>query len=322
MKPRTLLAAVLATALLSVSAQTETNRVERLALRQRLREAREAFGEDAGEALAEAADHFKAVREQGEEGEFDLDALRLAEGMAHLRAGKPEQALQVLDAVEGFENAPERARHRRLKGLAHMGLAEAAANEERWDDALRDMDEAVSDFTRSLKETPDDEASRHNLELAHRRRREIEQQKPPPPPESEDQENEDEQDQDEQDQDEQEQDEQERDEQEQDSEEQDGESQDEEETQPEEQEGDESSADEEGEQDPQDAEGEGEPRSADEPEGEADPSAAGEPGEEEVDAREAARILEAYLEQEKRQRRQLLEEQMRRLRRQPVEKDW
>jgi hypothetical protein len=291
----------------------QTNQVERLQLRKVLQEASTDYQKAGKDSLNAAAARFRAVREQGPEGEYDPDALRLAEGMSLLQAGDPQQALGVLEEVEGFEEPEDRARLRRLKGVARMQSAEAAVAAEQWDEAEQGMQEAITSFTNALKAQPDSADNRLNLELSRQRLHEIQQARPtptptPPPqptptpdpqstptPEPEDSP-----------------DQQESSGQQDNTQEQpqatptpDPESQ----SEPEESASEESDPEEN--QESEGSEQEAEPQSGQQ----------AELSEEEVDAQEAERILEAYLEQEKRQRRQILEQQQRSQNR-PVEKDW
>jgi tetratricopeptide (TPR) repeat protein len=290
----------------SLHAQTETNKVTRAGLKMLLNEARQQFNSENEEDFPKAAERFRTVREKGPEGEFDLDALRLAEGLSWLRAGDPERALTTLDDVEGFEDPAERSRHRLLKGNAQVQLAEKKAKEQEWDPAIKQMGEAITSLTHALKENPESEAARYNLELAQRKLKAIQQLKPtptPPPPPT-----------------------------------------------PTPTPGptptptpkptptpetqgqptptptpDENNGDQSEQKEPSNEEGEKSEPSENNPQ-DAEPSDSEQEGsqaemtEEEIDAEQARKILEAYLEQEKHQRRQILEQ--RRIRTVPVEKDW
>jgi|GEM_PF-1375974 len=309
---------------LGAPAQTETNRVTRAGLRRLLQDARERYHSavDNPEEGLEAAKRFETAAAKAPEGELDPDALHLATGMSLLKAGKAEEALKALEAVEGFDTPRERGKLRRVRGNAHLALGRRAMEAKEWDEAETQTTNAVDAFTRALMETPDDEAARHNLELAHRRLKRIRELKPPPPPTptpsptpkpspTPDSDEEKEQDRKEQPQP--------------------GATPT---PKPGQSEDSEAKAtptpgpgEEQGEQQPDATptpdDREGENQSSDAQNGEPDESGrAGTPeknAEKELDAREARRILDAQLEQEERLRRLLLEQRARPV---PVEKDW
>lgn len=284
-------------------ARAETNQVTRAQLDLMLNQAKAQYNaeEPATEELAEAAERFKAAAELGEPGEYNLDALRLAEGMSLLKAGKPEEALEAMKAIEGFDSPEERSRLRLMRGNAHLAQGTAAAERKQWEPAKEEVGAAIDSFANALIEDPQSEAARHNLELAQRRLEQIKRQQPPPTPTHEPQptptpgpsptptpegdqgQQGDEQQQEEQDQ-----------------------------TDPSDPSDEESDKSDPSPQDP--ASGEGEP--GEEGEGEGVPA---QPTNEELDEQQAQQVLDAYLEQEKHQRRQILE---RRVRPVPVEKDW
>ena len=286
-------------------------------IRHVLREARrlyEADEEDADPAtLAEAARAFALAAEKGEPGEINLDAVRLAEAMAWMRAERPEDALEAFEKIQGFEAAADRARHRLLRGNAHLAAGERAFSQEDFDTAKEQMGEAIESYIASLMDDPTSEAAKQNLELAHRRLRFVEENEPPPPP-PENQEDEDE-DQDQEDGD---------DEQDQEPQPQPGEAdeseegEDDPEPQPGEEEEDDDTRPEEG--DPGEDEAEGDPAPA-------DPGEEDDPREMEMDPElddltddEIESTLNALLEQERRLRDEILRNRHRR--QIPVEKDW
>lgn len=309
---------LLLTLLCTSFVHAQTNRVERVNLQKLLQEAEKAFRSGTREGYLDAAEKFKSVRELGDEETFNHNALSLAEGMAYLKAEKPQEALEALDTATHFEDLEETGRHRRFKGLAHMALAQGAANTQEWETALEEIDKAISSFQDSLQVWPESDASRHNLKEAERLKQYYTWRKPTPTPTPTPQptptpnpqasptptptpepDGEEEQ-----------------------------EEQQEQEQQPggtptpdpdaEEEENAGSSEQEESESDEEQEGSESEPSDQ---EGDPSETSAAEMTEEEMNALEAERILEAYLEREKRQRRQILEQQ-RRLRSRPVEKDW
>ncbi|MCC5849544.1 MAG: hypothetical protein JJU29_15795 [Verrucomicrobia bacterium] len=142
-------------------------------IRHVLREARrlyEAHDEESDPAaLAEAAHAFALAAEKGEPGEVNLDAVRLAEAMAWMRADRPEAALEAFEKIQGFDEAADRARHRLLRGNAHLAAGERAFSQEDFDAAKEQMGEAIESYIASLMDDPASEAAKQNLELAHRR---------------------------------------------------------------------------------------------------------------------------------------------------------
>ncbi|MEX2605963.1 MAG: hypothetical protein WD708_01350 [Kiritimatiellia bacterium] len=256
-----------------------------------LREAREAYAADDPEALLEAAQRFQALLDQAPEGELNPGALNLAKGMALLKAGKPEEALQAFEAITGFEDPEERSRLRNLKGNAQMQIGQAAAAAQEWDQAKSSLEAAVDSFTNALREMPTEEAARHNLELAQKRLTEIIEQMPPPQEDQEDQEKEDKEEQ---------------------KDEQDQPDQSDQSDQPDQtDQTDQSDQSDQSDQTDQTDQ----PDQPDQP----DPSEASPSTPEEFDAQQARQILDAYLEQEKHQRSQILQQRLQSI---PVEKDW
>jgi len=258
--------------------------------------------------LEQAAQNFQALVTDAPEGEMDQDALALAESMAFLKAGQPQKALERLDQIEGFEESKERSQARMMKGNAQRQLSEAAVSSEQWEDATTQMTGAVESYKNALREDSNLVAARQNLELSNKRLQEIIELTPPPP---EDQESED-----------------------QEENEDDEETSDDQEQQQNQEPGDESDpSDDEQEQDsdPSDpADDQQDPSDQDEPpeseesseEENADPAGQASEGvdpAEELDAKQAEQLLDAALEQEKRQRRQILQQRVRSI---PVEKDW
>lgn len=276
--------------------EAEPEPFARAQIQQFLREAQEAY---ASENPEEAAQRFQALLNQAPEGELNPEALNLAKGMALLKAGNPEEALQAFDAITGFEDPEERSRLRNLRGQAEMHIGQAAAEAGEWDQAKSSMEAAVDSFTNALRDRPSEDAARHNLELARKRLAEIIEQMPPPQEDEDEQDEEDQEDQEDQE---------------------DGEDQEQED---EEEESDSS--------DPSDSSEEEEDEQEQEPSDESDESDGSDPQEqdqsdpsetappEDLDAQQAQQILDAYLEQEKHQRSQILQQRIQSI---PVEKDW
>jgi len=261
--------------------------------------------------FSSAADAFKAVEASGDTEEFNLDALRLAEGLSRLRGGDPDGALDALNRIQGFPEAEQRGRHRQLKGIAHPQKGQTLAAEADWQAAIEQAQEAIDSLSQSLKETPESDTARKNLELAHQHLADYLARRPPPTPTPQPQP-----------------------------------------TptpgptpeasptptpepsptpEPEQQQGDEPTPtpDPQGDENPQSQQNEGEPDSQEEDsqsqeEQQGDPSdpssgTGQESSQEELEAEEARQILDAFQEQEKAQRRELLRRQIRGI---PVEKDW
>ncbi len=157
-----------------------TNSLQRAAIQQILRQAESDYEQSEDAAAAErAAESFGGVASLESE-DFDADALHLAEAMARLTAGNPEAALQALDRIQGFDEASERARSRLLRGNAHLSLAEAAGED--FERAEAELGQALNSYVQALKEEPSNPAIRHNLELAQKRLQELLLRKPPPTP--------------------------------------------------------------------------------------------------------------------------------------------
>ncbi|MDA3874772.1 MAG: hypothetical protein PF795_12540 [Kiritimatiellae bacterium] len=259
-----------------------------------LREAREAYATDDPEARLRAAQRFQALLDQAPEGELKTEALKLAKGMSLLKAGKPEEALQALESITSFEDPEERSRLRNLRGQAQMHIGQAAAEAREWAQAKSSMEAAVDSFTNALRDVPSADAARHNLELSRKRLEEIIKQTPPP---QEQEEGEDEEDSSDPSDSSEEQDQKQEQEQSNSSEEQE---------QPDESDG--SDEEEQNQTDP-----------TDEEQPQPQPSPADSEPSEDLDAQQAQQILDAYLEQEKHQRSQILQQRIQSI---PVEKDW
>ncbi|MGA0333727.1 MAG: hypothetical protein ACO3NW_07210 [Kiritimatiellia bacterium] len=303
--------------------ELESTTMTRNQIRAFLEETKNLYGDENKESHAEAAGRFKALQEQTPEGEMNLDALRLARGMSHLKAGDPDAALKALSEIEGFEDPVLRGQHRQMRGNAQMQLAEAAVSAEDWQNAESKMEAAVESFQNALRENPEEEASRINLELAQKRLQEIVEMKPPPPPQ-EDQNQQDQNEEKEQQPQDNEQRPQNQDPSQEQEKNQDSESAPENEPEQAGPQDQESQNGESSEQDSPDENPSSDQSGSDErPESAADgepQERPGEPsGEEQLDARQAEQILDAALEQEKLQRRQLLQQRIQVV---PVEKDW
>jgi outer membrane biosynthesis protein TonB len=166
---------------LPLSAQT-TNTLSRTQIQGVLRGAREAYVKEDPEMASIAAQAFGSVAETNDDKEYNLEALRLAEGMAHLKGNDPASALKALEQIKGFDSPGERARLRLMRGNAHFALGNQAAEAKKWDEAKTQMGKAIENQVQSLIEMPSSEEARHNLELSRRRLAEIIRQQPPPPP--------------------------------------------------------------------------------------------------------------------------------------------
>lgn len=277
-----------------------------------LREGRSRFDSEDSQDLAEAARMFAAAADAADPGEVHVDAVRLAEAKAWLKADQPQRALEAFEKIQGFERAADRARHRMLRGNAQLLLGEQALAEEDFDAAKELMELAIESFVESLMENPVSEDAKRNLEIANRRLQYvIENEPPPPPPDEEPQEGED-------------------------PEQQPPEEEPEEQDPSEPESGEGEPEPQEQESEPQEGEDEGEPQPTDPREQEGDPSESQDPApewdeqveqpsremelEDDLSEEEVERALDALLEQERRLREQIL--QNRRLRRIPVEKDW
>ncbi len=232
------------------------------------------------------AQALEELAQRSPEGELNPDAVKLARSMALLKTGNPEEALKVLDEIEGFEQAEPRAQVRQMKGNGQMQMAEKAVYEQDWKNAKAQMQAAIDSFSNALREDGTQDDARFNLELASKRLEEIKALEPPPPPE-----------QDKQDQEKQE------------------DKQDQEDKKDQQQQQDQQQ-DQGDDQQPQQDQSSQPEQSNESPAGasEGDPSEA-----EKIDARQAQQILQSALEQEKRQRRQI---QLQRIKPVPVEKDW
>ena len=184
---RLLIASLLVFTVRAEDPAPETDTLSPVQVRQLLRDASALYEEHADdsdaadpEALTEAARAFARAAREGDPGEVHLDAVRLAEAMAWMRAGQPEQALEAFDRIQGFSETHDRARHRFLRGNAHLAAGEAALSREDFETAKSQMGEAVESFISSLMEDPQAEAAKQNLEIARRRLRWVEENEPPP----------------------------------------------------------------------------------------------------------------------------------------------
>jgi len=274
-----------------------------------LREARTLYASEDTEELGKSAELFGAAAEAADPGEVHVDAVRLAEAQAWLKADQPQRALEAFEQIQGFEQAADRARHRMLRGNAQLLLGEQALAEEDFEAAKEQMNQAIESFVESLMEDPRSEDAKRNLEIANRRLQYVIENEPPPPEPPTKEEDEEKQDPPEEPPPE-----------EQESEPESGEG----ESEPQEQESDPSEGEDQGEPQPGDPqEGEGEPSDPQEEPGEPEEPGEAESMEGELDdlsEEEAGRTLDALLEQERRLREEIL--QNRRLRTIPVEKDW
>jgi hypothetical protein len=255
----------------------------------------------------QAAQNFQTLSLQAPEGEMDPDALALAEGMSLLKAGKAQQALERLEQIEGFEESKERSQTRLMKGNAQRQLAEAAVSSEQWDDAKSQMSAAVESYKNALREDSNLIAARQNLEIANERLKEIIELTPPPPENQNSEDQEDQEDQENQEESEKNQErsqDQEEQTDQQDQQDQEDQADQQDQGEQEDQENSEESSEQEQEEEPSNPAGQG--------------SESGDPAEQ-LDAKQAQQLLEAALEQEKRQRRQILQQRIQSI---PVEKDW
>ncbi len=316
--------------------ETESTTMARNQIRAFLEETETLYTSEDPKELSEAATRFQALREQTPEGEMNPDALRLAEGMAQLKSGDPEEALRTFDEIDGFEDPVIRGQLRQMKGNAHLKMAQIAMGQTEWEDAKAGMEKAEEAFINTLRENPEMEAARNNLEFAQKCLREIEAQKPPPSEDKEDKQ---------EDQKEEEKDKDKQEEQKQDPENQkDGDDKQKGQQDPSQDQQDPSKNDPSDSSDPSDPSDQKDPSEQD-PSDQKDPSKqdpkdqkdsskqdpsdqqeqnqAGTPGEmsdaEKLDAMQAQQLLDAALEQEKAQRRLILQGRARTI---PVEKDW
>lgn len=274
--------------------------------------------EDA-ESRKNMAQALSELSARAPEGELNPDAVKLARGLALLKAGDPEAALAALEEIEGFDSPERRAQLRQMKGNSQMQLAEKAVAEQDWQSAKTRMQAAMDAFSNALREDGSQEAARYNLELARKRLEEIKAQEPPPPPKQDQQDPQDQvKPEDQKDQEEKPDQKQDQNQDQQPQPDASGE-QDPDQKQPQDQpdqQDQQTQPDQQDQAETSESSGEsGQPENA-----EAAQTAEGEPSEEEkLDARQAAQILQSALEQEKRQRRQI---QMQRIKPVPVEKDW
>jgi outer membrane biosynthesis protein TonB len=115
-------------------------------------------------------------------GEFDADAIRLAEAMAWMKANRPDEALKSFERLKGFDESEERARQRLLKGNAHLAQAEQHVAGEQWDEGIQQATKAAEAFASSLKENAESMEAKRNLEIARDRERTYRLLRPPPTP--------------------------------------------------------------------------------------------------------------------------------------------
>lgn len=266
-------------------------------VRHLLREARQLYASEEPEDLANAARLFRAAAEAADPEEVHLDAVRLAEAMTWMRADQTERALEAFEHIQGFEDAADRARHRNLRGNAHLAAGEQAFAQEEFDTAKEHMESAIQSFIESLQDDPASEDGKRNLEIANRRLRHVIENTPPPPPPEESGEDDD-------------------------SEE--GEDADPDQTdQPDPTDPSEDESDPSDEFDPSDPSDPADPSDlSDASDLSDDPSASEHTPEEDFSEEEAQRTLDALLEQERRLRDEILRNRNRNLQTVPVEKDW
>lgn len=258
----------------------------------------------------QAAALFQHLRQQAPEGEFDPDAVRLAEARAWMQSGDPAKTLETLEGVEGFEVDRLQAETRILEGNAAYQIAEQALAQQDPAAAKENAERALERFRNALSVDPRNETAAHNLELTQRFMEKIPE---PPPQENEEKQENDQQEEQEDSQDQEQQ-------QQQDSEDQQDQEQQPEQDSQEEQENQESQ--DQTEQDQQDSdETSSEEQEQPSPE-DPDSSKRSEPTEQELQEfseEQARQLLDTYDEQERRQRRRFLEQRVRTI---PVEKDW
>ncbi len=163
------------------AASPEENVPSLESLRQALRNARHQYREGS-EGFDAAAETFQEVEASEDDQEFNLDALRLAQGLSRLQAGNPDGALEALNRIQGFPEADERSRHRLLKGVAHLEKGAALAKRAQWEDAISEARNGIESLSESLRDRPDSEVIRKNLELAHRQLERYLARRPPPTP--------------------------------------------------------------------------------------------------------------------------------------------
>jgi hypothetical protein len=264
----------------------------RAQVQQFLREAREAYAAEDIEAQLEAAQRFQALLEQAPEGELNRDALHLARGMSLLKADRPGEALQAFEAITGFEDPEERTRLRNLRGNAQMKIGQEAAAAKEWDQAKSSMEEAIESFINALRDVPTADPARHNLELAQKHLAEIIEQMPPPEEQDDNDEEEEEEEED---------------------------PSDEEEDPSDEEEPTDEDSDGSDESDPSDESDRSDQEDPTDRSDQTDTSDQQPDPSEDIDQQQAQQILDAFLEQEKHQRSQILQQRIQSI---PVEKDW
>lgn len=276
-------------------------------IRHMLREARQLYDSEDSEDLINAARIFRAAAGAADPDEVHLDAVRLAEAMAWMQAGQTEAALNAFESIQGFENAVDRARHRNLRGNAHLAAGEQAFAQEEFDAARGHMESAVQSFIESLQDDPASDHTRRNLEIANRRLQHVIDNTPPPPPPEESGEN--------------------GDSDEDDSEDQQDQPDPTDQSDPSEDASDPSdesdSSDESDKSDPSDPSDESDPADPSDLSDVADAPSTSEPTpDEDLSEEDVQRTLDALLEQERRLRDEILRDRARTLRTPPVEKDW
>lgn len=263
----------------------------------------------------QAATLFQHLRQQAPEGEFDPDAVRLAEARAWMQSGDPAKTLETLEGVEGFEVDRLQAETRILEGNAAYQIAEQALSQQDPAAAKENAERALERFRNALSVDPRNETAAHNLELTQRF---VEQIPEPPPQENEEDQENDQQEEQEDSQDQEQQ-------QQQDSQEQQQQDSEDQEQQPE-QDSQEQQEDQESQDQPEQDQPDSDKASSEEQEQpspeDPDSSNRSEPTEQEIQEfseEQARQLLDTYDEQERRQRRQFLEQRVRTI---PVEKDW
>jgi len=264
-----------------------------------------------------AADIFSMLRDEAPEGELDPDALRLAEGLSWLKSGDADKAMDALESVEGFDVDSLRSQKRLTQGNAAYQLAQQALEAQDLETAKEKSETAQNLYRSALQVNPRNQDAAHNLELTQRFIQELPE---PPPQENQDQEDSENQENSEKQQDQEQQNSQ--DQENQDQENQDSQDQQNQDQEDQQQESEDPQNDQEEEQDSQDEQDQSQ-GSEGEQEQESEPSEGTEPTEqplpEDYSEEQAQTILDTYDEQERRQRRQFLQQRVRTI---PVEKDW
>ena len=271
------------------------------------------------EEFAQAGELFRKLRLDAPEGEFDVDVLRLLEGTSFWKAEMPEKARESLENYEELKQIEYRIQRQRVKGDSNLQLAEKKFEDVTDKDDPTGLKESkdlanVSKkaFESALRINPGDDYSLTKLEKTLSLLKKIEEQEKEQ--ESENQENSEKQ----QDQEQQNS----QDQENQDQENQDSQDQQNQDQEDQQQESEDPQNDQEEEQDSQDEQDQSQ-GSEGEQEQESEPSEGTEPTEqplpEDYSKEQAQTILDTYDEQERRQRRQFLQQRVRTI---PVEKDW